>query len=108
MPSPSDNFPEQDTPQEHDTEQRSLVKMVELTQTVVGERGGVEITGTAPTVGPFRAIRALGATVINSATATTEWGGGTILASYAFGDKDVIIAGIASITLTSGKILAYY
>lgn len=69
-----------------------------------GEKGGLLIADTSAHAGDFDAIQALEATVVASMTSSTLSG---TLTSVPIPAGATIFARISSITLTSGKVIAY-
>lgn len=72
---------------------------------LMGERGGKVITNTAAHTGVFNCILCLEDAVISAATLGSEWVGS--LAGVSIKAGAVVPIKFTSITLTSGKIIAY-
>lgn len=71
-----------------------------------GQNGFLDIADTNPHVGNFVALKASGDASAVIATAVTEFGDD--LSGYTLGPGDVLYGSFTSITLTSGRLLAYY
>jgi hypothetical protein len=94
-------------PKLRDNSQKILERLAVGASSSMGEEG-VVISGTATFTGPFRALVPFGTdAVVNTATATAGWGGGTVLAGVTLLNGVEYVIGLASVKLTSGTVLAY-
>ena len=74
----------------------------------LGQAGAVIIDGTDAIAGPFIAITALAAAVVDTSECDVTWLSGTIPATFAIPVGTTIYGYFASIELDSGAVIAYY
>ena len=74
----------------------------------LGQNGAVIIDGTDEITGPFIAITALEASVVDTSECDVTWLSGTIPATFKIPVSTTIYGYFASIELDSGSVIAYY
>ena len=74
----------------------------------LGQGGAIIIDGTDEISGPFIAVTALAAAVVDTSECDVTWLSGTIPATFAIPVGTTIYGSFASIELDSGAVIAYY
>tara|TARA_R110000824_G_C14812779_1_gene635820 strand:+ start:233 stop:520 length:288 start_codon:yes stop_codon:yes gene_type:complete len=74
----------------------------------LGQGGAIIIDGTDETTGPFVAVTALAAAVVDTSECDVTWLSGTVPATFAIPAGATIYGYFASIELDSGAVIAYY
>ena len=81
--------------------------VVESQNLALGQNGAVIIDGTDEITGPFIAVTALAAAVVDTSECTTNLSG-TVPATFAIPVGTTIYGQFDSIELDSGAVIAYY
>ena len=81
---------------------------IEALNIQVGQTGATIIDGTDEITGPFVAITALEASVVDTSECDVTWLSGTIPATFKIPSGATIYGRFESIELDSGSVIAYY